>query len=36
MRPPAFRVGKKIMPPGNEYDLLDYGLLEDFAINSLD
>lgn len=32
MRPPAFRVGKEIMPPGNEYDLLDYGLFKDFEI----
>ena len=32
MSPPAFRVGKKIMLPGKEYDLLDYGLMEDFTI----
>ena len=32
MRPPAFRKGKEIMPAGNEYDLLDYGLFEDFEI----
>jgi hypothetical protein len=35
MRPPAFRVGKEIMPPGKEYDLLDYGLFEDFKIYKL-
>jgi hypothetical protein len=34
MRPPAFRAGKKIMPPGKDYDFLDYGLMEDFVINS--
>ena len=32
MRPPAFRVGKEIMPPGLEYDVLDYGLFEDFKL----
>ena len=32
MRPPAFRVGKEIMPPGIDYDFLDYGLMEDFEI----
>jgi len=32
MRPPAFRKGKGTMPPGNEYDVLDYGLMEDFEI----
>jgi hypothetical protein len=32
MRPSAFRVGKEIMPSGKEYDLLDYGLLEDFEV----
>jgi len=32
MRPPAFRKGKEKMPPGNEYDFLDYGLFEDFEI----
>jgi len=35
MRPPAFRKGKDIMPPGNEYDFLDYGLFLDFEIYSL-
>jgi hypothetical protein len=35
MRPPAFRAGKEIMPAGTAYDLLDYGLLEDFEIFSL-
>jgi len=32
MRPPAFRKGKEIMPPGIEYDFLDYGLFEDFEV----
>jgi hypothetical protein len=32
MRPPAFRVGKEIMPAGTAYDLLDYGLMEDFDV----
>jgi len=32
MRPPAFRTGKDIMPKGTDYDLLDYGLMEDFKI----
>lgn len=36
MRPTAFRKGKKTMPPGNEYDFLDYGLMKDFEIYSLD
>jgi hypothetical protein len=35
MRPPAFRKGKKIMPPGIDYDCLDYGLMEDFEIYGL-
>ena len=35
MRPPAFRVGKETMPPGEEYDFLDYGLMEDFEIYGL-
>jgi hypothetical protein len=35
MRPPAFRKGKETMPPGKDYDFLDYGLLEDFEIYSL-
>jgi len=35
MRPPAFRKSKEIMPPGKDYDFLDYGLLEDFKIFSL-
>lgn len=35
MRPPAFRKGKEIMPPGEEYDFLDYGLFKDFEIYSL-
>ncbi|MCP4309671.1 MAG: hypothetical protein GY790_00275 [Bacteroidetes bacterium] len=35
MRPPAFRKGKEIMPPGIEYDFLDYGLFEDFEIYAL-
>ncbi|MBA7568303.1 hypothetical protein ES708_10024 [subsurface metagenome] len=32
MRPPAFRTGKDIMPKGTDYDLLVYGLMEDFKI----
>jgi hypothetical protein len=35
MRPPAFRMGKEKMPAGTEYDLLDYGLMEDFEIYAL-
>jgi hypothetical protein len=35
MRPPAFRTGKEEMPKGRDYDLLDYGLMEDFRIFSL-
>jgi hypothetical protein len=35
MRPPAFRKGKEIMPPGKAYDVLDYGLMEDFEIHRL-
>jgi len=35
MRPPAFRQGKELMPEGRDYDLFDYGLLEDFEIYSL-
>ncbi len=35
MRPPAFRIGKEKMPAGTEYDLLDYGLMEDFEIYEL-
>jgi len=35
MRPPAFRTGKDKMPKGTEYDLLDYGLMEDFKIYSM-
>jgi len=35
MRPPAFRAGKEIMPEGKEYDVLDYGLFEDFVIYRL-
>ncbi len=32
MRPPAFRTGKDIMPKGTDYDVLDYGLMEDFKV----
>jgi hypothetical protein len=32
MRPPAFRKGKETMPPGTDYDFLDYGLFDDFKI----
>jgi len=35
MRPPAFRTGKDKMPEGIDYDLLDYGLMEDFRVFSL-
>jgi len=35
MRPPAFRAGKEIMPEGKAYDVLDYGLFEDFEIYGL-
>lgn len=36
MRPPAFRKGKEIMPPGQEYDFLDYGLFDEFKIYRLE
>ena len=36
MRPAAFRKGKEIMPSGNEYDVLDYGLFKDFEIFKLE
>jgi hypothetical protein len=35
MRPPAFRTGKDKMPKGTDYDLLDYGLMKDFRVFSL-
>jgi hypothetical protein len=35
MRPPAFRFGKEIMPAGIKYDVLDYGLFEDFNMYRL-
>lgn len=34
--PPFFRQGKNKMPKGTDYDLFDYGLIEEFRIYSLD
>lgn len=36
MRPPAFRKGKETMPPGKDYDFLDYGLFHDFDVYRLE
>lgn len=36
MRPPAFRKGKENLPPGDAYDVLEYGLLDELEVFKLE